>query len=167
MKKIEISSAPVFTSPNPITFICTRKPDGTTNLATLAFWTYASTAPGKIIFSLNKGAYSLELLALNKEVVVAVPGMELVNALIGCGTTSGRDVNKVEELHIPMQKVEGTEIEAPRASRLLIHAVVCQTVDADDHVIHVCDVKSVFADENVEAAFAWNGYAEFAEAQKK
>ena len=93
MKKIEIASAPVYTSPNPITLICTEKPDGTTNLATLAFWTYASTAPGKIVFSLNKGAYTLELLESNKEVVVAVPGMELVNALIGCGTSSGRDVN--------------------------------------------------------------------------
>lgn len=107
MKKIEIASAPVFTSPNPITLICTEKPDGTTNLATLAFWTYASTAPGKIVFSLNKGAYSLELLSDNKEVVVAVPGMELVNALIGCGTSSGRDVNKVEKFNIAMRKVEG------------------------------------------------------------
>lgn len=167
MKKIEITSAPVFTSPNPITLICTEKLDGTTNLATLAFWTYASTAPGKIVFSLNKGAYSLELLRNKKEVIVAVPGMELVNALIGCGTSSGRDVNKVEKFNIAMRKVEGTKIEAPDNSRLLIHATVCQTVDADDHVLHVCDVKNVFVDENVKAAFAWNGYAEFAEAQKK
>ena len=167
MNKIEITKAPVFTSPNPITLICTEKPDGSTNLATLAFWTYASTAPGKIVFSLNKGAYTLELLAANKEVVVAVPGMELVDALIGCGTSSGRDVNKAEKFGISMGKVEGTEIEAPENCRLLIHASVCQTVDADDHIIHVCDVKNVFADENVEAAFAWNGYAEFAEAQKK
>ena len=93
--------------------------------------------------------------------------MELVDALIGCGTSSGRDVNKVEKFGISMGKVEGTEIEAPENCRLLIHASVCQTVDADDHIIHVCDVKNVLADENVEAAFAWNGYAEFAEAQKK
>lgn len=72
---------------------------------------------------------------------MAVPGMELVNALIGCGTSSGRDVNKVEKFNIAMRKVEGTKIEAPESSRLLIHATVCQTVDADDHVLHVCDVK--------------------------
>ena len=50
MEKISIAKAPVFTSPNPMTLICTQKPDGTTNLATLAFWTYASTAPGKSYF---------------------------------------------------------------------------------------------------------------------
>ena len=69
MNKINISNAPAYTSPNSMTLICTEKPDGSTNLATLAFWAFASTNPGKIMFSLNKGAYSLELLAEKKEVV--------------------------------------------------------------------------------------------------
>ena len=56
MKEIKIAQAPVFTSPNPMTFICSKKADGKTNMATLAFWTYASTTPGKVVFSLNKGA---------------------------------------------------------------------------------------------------------------
>ena len=63
MNKINIGNAPAYTSPNSMTLICTEKPDGSTNLATLAFWAFASTNPGKIMFSLNKGAYSLELLA--------------------------------------------------------------------------------------------------------
>lgn len=167
MEKISIAKAPVFTSPNPMTLICTQKPDGTTNLATLAFWTYAFTAPGKIVFSLNKGAYSLELLAASKEVVVAIPGADLCGAVIGCGTSSGRNTNKVEKFGIPMQKIEGTGIEAPASSRLVIHATVSETVDADDHVLHICNVNSVFADESIEAVFAWNGYAELAPAQKK
>lgn len=55
MKEIKIAQAPVFTSSNPMTFICSKKADGKTNMATLAFWTYASTNPGKVVFSLNKG----------------------------------------------------------------------------------------------------------------
>ena len=51
MKEIKIAQAPVFTSPNPMTFICSKKADGKTNMATLAFWTYASTNPGKVVFS--------------------------------------------------------------------------------------------------------------------
>ena len=86
MNKINIGNAPAYTSPNSMTLICTEKPDGSTNLATLAFWAFASTNPGKIMFSLNKGAYSLELLAEKKEVVLAIPGAPLTGALIGCGT---------------------------------------------------------------------------------
>ena len=167
MKEIKIAQAPVFTSPNPMTFICSKKADGKTNMATLAFWTYASTNPGKVVFSLNKGAYTLELLAKSKEVVIAVPGVSLTDALIACGTSSGRATDKVEKFGIAMQKLAGTEIEIPEATRLAIVASVCETVDADDHVLHICNVKNVYADESVDAVFGWKGYGEFAAAQKK
>ena len=167
MKEIKIAQAPVFTSPNPMTFICTKKPNGKTNMATIAFWTYASTNPGKVVFSLNKGAYTLELLAKNKEVVITIPGISLAGTLIACGTSSGRDTDKVEKFGIEMQKLDGTDIEVPKDTRLAIVAEVCGTVDADDHVLHICNVKNVYADESVEAVFGWNGYAELAAAQKK
>lgn len=167
MNKIKIEQAAAFTSPNPMTFICTQKPNGKTNMATLAFWTYASTNPGKVVFSINKGAYTLELLAKNKEVVIAFPGVGLASALIACGTSSGRDTDKAEKFGIKMQKLDGAETEVPQDIRLAIVASVCETVDADDHVLHVCDVKNVYADETVDAVFGWNGYAELAAAQKK
>ena len=66
-----------------------------------------------------------------------------------------------------MQEVEGTNIKAPVPCKLLIHATVAQTMDADDHVVHLCDVKGVYGDEDVDAVFGWKGYAEFAAAQQK
>ncbi|MFQ7308252.1 MAG: flavin reductase family protein [Mediterraneibacter sp.] len=167
MNKINIGNASAYTSPNSMTLICTEKPDGSTNLATLAFWAFASTNPGKIMFSLNKGAYSLELLAEKKEAVLAIPGVELTGALIGCGTCSGRDTDKAAQVGLTMQEVEGTNIKAPVPCKLLIHATVAQTMDADDHVVHLCDVKGVYGDEDVDAVFGWKGYAEFAAAQQK
>lgn len=167
MKDIKIAQAPVFTSPNPMTFICSKKADGKTNMATIAFWTYASTNPGKVVFSLNKGAYTLELLAKNKEVVITIPGISLAGTLIACGTSSGRDTDKVEKFGIEMQKLAGTDIEVPKDTRLAIVAEVFGTVDADDHVLHICNVKNVYADESIDAVFGWNGYAELAAAQKK
>ena len=183
MNIINISNAPAYTSPNSMTLMCTEKPDGSTNFATLAFWAFASTNPGKIMFSLNKGAYSLnpgkimfslnkgayslELLAEKKEVVLAIPGVELTGALIGCGTCSGRDTDKAAKVGLTMQEVEATNIKAPVPCKLLIHATVAQTMDADDHVVHLCDVKGVYGDEDVDAVFGWKGYAEFAAAQQK
>ncbi len=167
MKQVTIGNIPAFTSPNSMVLICTEKPDGSTNMATLAWWTIASTNPGKIMFAINKGAYTLELLAQNKEVVVAVPGVELTPALIGCGTCSGRDTDKAVKCQLTMQEIEGTAIKAPVPCKLLIHATVAQTMDADDHVVHLCDVKAVYGEEDVDAVFGWKGYAEFAAAQKK
>ena len=134
MNIINISNAPAYTSPNSMTLICTEKPDGSTNFATLAFWAFASTNPGKIM---------------------------------GCGTCSGRDTDKAAKVGLTMQEVEGTNIKAPVPCKLLIHATVAQTMDADDHVVHLCDVKGVYGDEDVDAVFGWKGYAEFAAAQQK
>ena len=88
-------------------------------------------------------------------------------ALIGCGTCSGRDTDKAAQVGLTMQEVEGTNIKAPVPCKLLIHATVAQTMDADDHVVHLCDVKGVYGDEDVDAVFGWKGYAEFAAAQQK
>ena len=138
MNKINISNAPAYTSPNSMTLICTEKPDGSTNLATE-----------------------------KKEIVLAIPGVELTGALIGCGTCSGRDTDKAAKVGLTMQEVEGTNIKAPVPCKLLILATVAQTMDADDHVVHLCDVKGVYGDEDVDAVFGWKGYAEFATAQQK
>ena len=164
---ITVGNIPAFTSPNSMVLVCTEKPDGSTNMCTLAWWTIASTNPGKVMFSLNKGAYTLELLAEKKEVVIAVPGVELTGALIGCGTCSGRDTDKAAKVGLTMQDIEGTNIKAPVPCKMLIHATVAQTMDADDHVVHLCDVKGVYGDENVDAVYGWKGYAEFAAAQQK
>ena len=109
----------------------------------------------------------MELLAEKKEVVLAIPGVELTGALIGCGTCSGRDTDKAAKVGLTMQEVEGTNIKAPVPCKLLIHATVAQTMDADDHVVHLCDIKGVYGDEDVDAVFGWKGYAEFAAAQQK
>lgn len=36
MEKITLPKASQLTSPNPVTLVCTEKPDGTTNLATVS-----------------------------------------------------------------------------------------------------------------------------------
>ena len=50
MKKISIANAPAFTSPNSMTLICTEKPDGSTNLATLAFGPLLPPIPERSCF---------------------------------------------------------------------------------------------------------------------
>ncbi len=36
MEKIKLAKASRLTSPNPVTVVCTEKPDGSTNLATVS-----------------------------------------------------------------------------------------------------------------------------------
>lgn len=36
---------------------------------------------------------------------------------------------------------------------------VSSTVDADDHILHICDAANGYCDDSVEAVFGRNGYA--------
>lgn len=45
-----------------------------------------------------------------------------------------------------MQEVEGASMKAPAPCRILIRATVAQTMGANDHVVHLCDVKGVYCD---------------------
>ena len=54
MEKINLPKASQLTSPNPVTLVCTKKPDGSTNLATVSWWTYLSFNPGMIAYAMAK-----------------------------------------------------------------------------------------------------------------
>lgn len=54
MKKIDLPFASKLTSPNPVSLVCTRKPDGSTNLATVSWWNYLSFNPNMIAFAMAK-----------------------------------------------------------------------------------------------------------------
>lgn len=51
MKKINLPQAAKLTSPNPVTLVCTQKPDGSTNLATVSWWPYLSFDPNMIVYA--------------------------------------------------------------------------------------------------------------------
>ena len=88
MKQITLPKASVLTSPNPVTVVCTQKPDGSTNLATVSWWTYLSYNPSMIAYAMAKTSYSGEVVRNNKKVILTIPGAEIADAVLGCGSTT-------------------------------------------------------------------------------
>ena len=82
MKKIDIGKAPEFTSPNPLTLVCSQKPDGTTNLAPVSFVTYLSFNPPMISFAMGKTAYTGERVRESGRVIITLPGSTLTDKVI-------------------------------------------------------------------------------------
>ena len=73
-------------------------PDGSTNLATVSWWIYLSYHPNMIAYAMAKTSYSGELVRGNKKVVLTIPGTAIVEAVMGCGSTAGRDTGKGAQL---------------------------------------------------------------------
>ena len=110
MDKMKLPQAARLTSPNPVTVVCTQKPDGSTNLATVSWWTYLSFNPCMIAYAMAKTSYSGEMIRNNRKVILTVPGVELAGAVMGCGSTTGRDTDKDAKFGIKLAEVEGSNI---------------------------------------------------------
>lgn len=166
MKQINLPKASALTSPNPVTLVCTQKPDGSTNLATVSWWTYLSFNPSMIAYAMAKTSYSGEMVRGNGKVVLTIPGAAIKDAVMGCGMATGRDTNKIEKLGISMQVIPSSEIQIPEHTRVAIQCTMKEYHEVGDHYLYICDVDQVFADENEEALFAWNGYGKIATAKQ-
>lgn len=166
MKKINLPQASMLTSPNPVSLVCTRKPDGSTNLATVSWWTYLSFNPGMIAYAMAKTSYSGEMVRDNKKVILTIPGKEIADAVMGCGSTTGRDTDKASKFGIELAEVEGSMIRIPVHSSVAILCNLKEYHEVGDHYLYICDVEQVYSDESKEALFAWNGYAKVAPAKQ-
>ena len=164
MKKINLPQASMLTSPNPVSLVCTEKPDGSTNLATVSWWTYLSFNPGMIAYAMAKTSYSGEMVRDNKKVILTIPGKEIADAVMGCGSTTGRDSDKASQFGIELAEVEGSTIKIPVHSSVAIQCNLKEYHEVGDHYLYICDVEQVYSDESKEALFAWNGYAKVAPA---
>ena len=160
MEKIRLPKASMLTSPNPVTLVCTQKPDGSTNLATVSWWTYLSYNPGMIAYAMAKTSYSGEMVRNNKKVILTVPGSAIANEVMGCGTSTGRDTDKIAKLGIEMQEIPDSEIQIPLHSRVAIQCSLKEFVETGDHYLYICNVEQVYGNEAEEAVFAWDGYAQ-------
>ena len=166
MKKINLPQASGLTSPNPVTLVCTEKPDGTTNLATVSWWTYLSFNPNMIAYAMAKTSYSGEMVRNNRKVVLTIPGTEIAEAVMGYGSTTGRNTDKASEFGIELIKVEDSTIQIPVHSRVAIVCSLKEYCEVGDHYLYICDVEQVYENEDEETLFAWNGYGKVAPAKQ-
>ncbi len=160
MNKINLPQAAKLTSPNPVSLVCTQKPDGSTNLATVSWWTYLSFNPNMIGYAMAKTSYSGEMVRNNKKVILTIPGTEIAEAVMGCGSTTGRDTDKVAQFGIELTEVEGSDIKIPVHSRVAIVCSMKEYHEVGDHYLYICDLEQVYGNEVEEALFAWNGYSQ-------
>lgn len=66
-----------------------------------------------IAFAMAKTSYSGEMVWNNQKVVLTIPGKELAEAVMGCGSTTGRNTDKIAKFGIELAKVDGSAVQIP------------------------------------------------------
>ena len=111
MKELNIMEATVLTSPNPLTLICSKKEDGSTNLAPICFVSYLSFNPPMVGFATGKQSHTGKRVRETGKVIVTVPGESLAGAVMACGASTGAETDKVAANNIEMMAVDGSDIQ--------------------------------------------------------
>ncbi len=166
MKEITIGQAAALTSPDPLVLVCTKKADGSLNMAPVSFFMFASFKPPKLAFAMGGKSCSGENVRRDGRAVIAVPAESIAAEVMRYGTVHGQTVDKLAQAPVELACVEGTDIGFPAESKVVFAVSLDQTVEVGDHFLYICSVDKVYGDETKEALFAWNGYAQAAPAKK-
>ncbi len=79
--------------PGPVVLVSTVR-DGRPNIMTMSWHMMVDFEPPIIACVMSNRDYSFEALKKTRECVINVPAAELARKVVGCGNTSGRDMNK-------------------------------------------------------------------------
>lgn len=124
MKKMDIKKAFTLIEPGPVVLITTN--DGVKNNIMTISWTMVVDFTPKFAITTGDWNYSYKALTKFKECVIAIPGVDLIDQIVGIGTSSGKDTDKFEKYGLTAKK--GQNVNAPLIQECLAN-IECKVID--------------------------------------
>ncbi len=127
------------------------------SIITIAWHCPVSIKPSIIGVAVGKSRFSAELIERSGEFIVNVPGWELFEAMIFCGTRSGREVDKFQATGLtPLKPVK--LLKPPRIKECIgaIECAVADKKEIGDHIMFFGEVAYAEAEEGFFKDGVWD-----------
>lgn len=128
------------------------------NIMTVAWITQISSSPLQLIISIDKSRYTHNMISETGEFMVSILGSEQKEIAVVCGSRSGRDVDKINQLKI--KTVPSTVVKVPRLAGCLAN-MECKVVaqyPAGDRTLFVGEAVAADIDkENPKPMIMYRG----------
>jgi len=85
--------------PGPVVMVTTAR-NGKANIMTMSWYTMIDFNPPLLACVIDEHSHSFSLLKETKECVINIPTVDLVDAVVGVGNTSGVKVDKFKKFHL-------------------------------------------------------------------
>jgi len=158
MDKINIeTSLQAYRLVNPGVVFLVSTGNGEKNNIYAAAWNMPiKKEPGMLAVLCDKSHYSYSLICENWELGINIPDASLVDAVYGCGATSGRSLDKFEAFHLTRWKAQ--MIAPPLIKEAVAHLEcrVGRVVDLGDTVLLICHILAATVDPRHFKNNAWN-----------
>jgi len=113
---------------------------GKDNIVTIAWNTPLSHSPMLVGVSISHENYSNQMIKEAKEFVINIPGANLTQKVLDCGSVSGEEVDKFKKFKLT--KVPGAKVKAPLIDECLGHleCKVKEMIEVGDHTFFIGEV---------------------------
>ncbi len=112
--------------PGPVVLLTTAH-RGRLNVMTQSWHTMMEFEPPLVGCVVSEANHSFEALTRTRECVINIPTVELARAVVGCGNTSGRTLDKFAAFGLTPEP--GTRVAAPRIAECRAD-LECRVIDA-------------------------------------
>ncbi len=143
-KEIALSRANRIVNHGPVVLVTCK---GTkANIFTVAWVTPVSHEPPLVGISSDKENYSTEIIKTTGYFTINVPDINLKEAVIKCGTLTGKTCDKFKEAGIT--PLPGKKIDVPAIEECIGHieCKVINSIEAGDHIFFIGEAVSVYVD---------------------
>ncbi len=142
MKKLHLNKAFTLIEPGPVVLVTTT--DGHKNNIMTITWTMVMDFTPRFAITTGPWNYSYAALRKTKQCVIAIPGVDLLDKVVGIGTCSGADTDKFDKFRLTT--VKGRYVEAPLIKECLAN-IECVVVDViGKHNIIVLDAVQAYTE---------------------
>ena len=148
MKNIKRPSTVI--SPIPASMISCGSDPEEYNIITIAWTGTISSSPPMCYVSIRPERHSHGIIKKNKEFVINLTNKKLTRAMDWCGTNSGRDFNKFEEMNLTPGKAQKVNAPIITESPVNIECVVKDIISLGSHDMFIAEVVTVTIDENFD-----------------
>ena len=127
------------------------------SIITIAWHCPVSIKPPALAVAIGKTRFSGGLIEKSGEFVVNIPDWRLLEAMIFCGTHSGRDIDKFVKTGLTPEKATKL-LKAPKIKEC-IGAIECSVIDriaVGDHIMFFGEVLFAEADAELFTGGVWN-----------
>ena len=135
--------------PGPVVMVTTSS-SGRSNIMTMSWHTMMEFEPPLVGCVISNRGYSFGLLKATKECVINIPTMKIAEKVVGCGNTSGAEMDKFEEYSLtpkPASQVSAPLIEECYAN---LECRVTDTKMVTKYCFFVLEVIKAWIDPTVK-----------------
>lgn len=134
-------------NPVPAVMVSCSDKEGNANIITVAWAGTICTNPPMLSISVRPERHSYHMIEETGEFVVNLTNKDLVFACDYCGVTSGRDVDKFENMNLHKLAIDGISCPAIEESPVCIACRVVEKKELGSHHMFIADVLSVTVDD--------------------